>query len=65
MGDLISARPIENNADIIQVLFDRLNDYGKLKVVGKYIVPSCTTPDAMGHEAKEIVDEMRRDILST
>ena len=58
------AGPVENNADIIQVLFDRLNDYGKLKVVGKYIVPSCTTPDAMGHEAKEIVDEMRRDILA-
>ena len=58
------AGPVENNADIIQVLFDRLNDYGKLKVVGKYIVPLCTTPDAMGHEAKEIVDEMRRDILA-
>lgn len=58
------AGPVKNNADIIQALFYRLNDYGKLKVVGKYIVPTCTTPDAMGHEAKETIDEMRRDMLA-
>ena len=58
------AGPVENNADIIQVLFDRLNDYGKTKVVGKYIIPSCTTPDSMDHEAKIIVDEMCRHILT-
>lgn len=58
------AGPVENNADIIQVLFDRLNDYGKSKVVGKYIVPFCTTPDAMGDDAKQTVDQMSRDILA-
>lgn len=56
--------PVEDNADIIQVLFDRLNDYGKTKVVGKYIIPSCAAPDAMGHEAKIIVDQMCQHILS-
>jgi len=56
--------PVENNADIIQVLFDRLNDYAKTKVVGKYIIPSCAAPDAMGHEAKIIVDQMCQHILS-
>jgi FMN-dependent NADH-azoreductase len=56
--------PVKNNADIIQVLFDRLNHFVKCNVVGKYVVPFCTTPDAMGHEAKEIVERMTKDILS-
>jgi len=48
----------------MKVLFDRLNDYGKSKVVGKYIVPLCTTPDAMGQEAQDIVHGLTQDILS-
>lgn len=56
--------PVKNNADIIQVLFDRVNRFVKSNVTGKYVVPFCTTPDAMGSEAREIVKRMARDILS-
>ena len=56
--------PVKNNADIIQVLFDRLNRFVKCNVIGKYVVPFCTTPDAMGREAKQIVERMTKDILS-
>jgi multimeric flavodoxin WrbA len=52
------AGPIEGNADLIQALFDRINDYGKSKVIGKYVIPFCTTPDAMGNEAKAIMEEL-------
>jgi multimeric flavodoxin WrbA len=56
------AGPIEKNADIIQVLFDRINDYGQSKVIGKYILPLCTTPDAMDEEAKETVKKMAQEL---
>ncbi|UCB50556.1 MAG: flavodoxin family protein [Deltaproteobacteria bacterium] len=56
--------PVKNNADIIQVLFDRLSRFVKCNVIGKYVVPFCTTPDAMGSEAKEIIKRMTKDILS-
>ena len=57
------AGPIENNADLIQEIFDRMNDYMKCTVVGKYVVPSCTTPEAIGSEAMEIAKKMCRDIM--
>ena len=56
--------PVKNNADIIQVLFDRVNRFVKCDVVGKYIVPFCTTPDALGNEAREVAKKMTGDILS-
>jgi multimeric flavodoxin WrbA len=56
------AGPIENNADLIQGVFDRINGYANCSMVGKYVVPFCTTPDAMGAQAGEIADRMARDI---
>jgi multimeric flavodoxin WrbA len=56
------AGEIDNNADLIQVMFDRENDYCQCDVVGKYIVPSCTTPDAIGTQAVEIAKNMVRDM---
>jgi hypothetical protein len=56
--------PVKNNADIIQVLFDRVNRFVKSNVIGKYIVPFCTTPDALGNEAREAAKKMAIDILS-
>ncbi len=55
--------PIKNNADLIQVLFDRLNRFVKCNMVGKYIVPFCTKPDALGSEARETAKKMAEDIL--
>lgn len=54
--------PVENNADLIQGVFDRINDYGKCDVVGKYVVPFCTSPDSIGREAKEIARKIAEDI---
>lgn len=55
--------PVENNADLIQGIFDRVNNFVKCNVVGKYIVPFCTTPDAMGAEALETAKKMADDII--
>lgn len=55
--------PVKNNADIIQVLFDRLNRFVKCNVIGKYVVPFCTTPDLLGAEARETARKMAQDIL--
>jgi multimeric flavodoxin WrbA len=54
--------PIEGNADLIQEAFDREGRYQQWNVVGKYIVPFCTTPDALGDKATEIAERMARDI---
>ena len=54
--------PVNNNADIIQVLFDRVNRFVKCHVVGKYIVPFCTTSDALGNEAREVEMKIVQDI---
>ena len=57
------AGPLENNADIIQTLFERMNDFGQCNVIGKYIVPFCTTPDEISPEAIEIVKKMSKDVI--
>jgi len=47
-----SAGPIENNADILAKVFDALVDYLKARNAGHLLVPFCTTPDALGDDAK-------------
>lgn len=54
--------PVEGNADIIQALFDRMSYYAQWHVVGKYIVPGCTTPDAMDSKAVETAKKMAQDV---
>ncbi len=58
------ADKVENNADIIQVMFERENAYCRSEVIGQYIVPSCTTPDAIGEQAVEAARKMVLDITS-
>jgi multimeric flavodoxin WrbA len=58
------AGPIDNNADLIQSVFDRVGEYAQCQVIGKYIVPFCTTPEAIGPEAEKVVEVMARDIAS-
>jgi multimeric flavodoxin WrbA len=53
---------IADNADLIQEMFDRQNNALKCDVIGKYIVPLCTTPDALGDEARAIAEKMAEDI---
>jgi hypothetical protein len=35
-----------------------------MKVVGTYVVPHCTTPDALSNKAVETAKEMATDIVS-
>ena len=56
------AGPIENNADFIQGIFDRVSEYGQCKVVGKYILPLCTTPDMIGDEGLGMAKKMAEEI---
>lgn len=53
---------VENNADLIQTLFDRENSYCKSAVMGKYVVPYCTTPEALGEDGLEAANDMFRAI---
>jgi len=54
---------IEENADLIQKVFDREGQYQQWSIVGKYVVPYCTTPDELGEEALDIARQMARDIM--
>ena len=53
---------VENNADLIQAIFERMNNYCQADVIGKYVVPFCTTPDAIGPEAAKIAERMAADV---
>lgn len=55
--------PAEQNADLIQEMFEREGRYQQWDIVGKYVVPSCTTPDALGGKAIETAKQMFRDIV--
>lgn len=55
--------PIEGNADLIQEAFEREGQYQQWNIVGKYVVPFCTTPDALGDKAMETAKQMTRDIV--
>ena len=53
----------EGSADLIQGIFDREMRYLGCEIVGKYIVPGCTTPDTLGRKGVDTAAEMVRDIL--
>ena len=57
-----SGGPVENNAELIQAVFDRLADWGQVDVVGKYMVPDCTTPDALPAAAEIAAKKMAEDL---
>ncbi len=57
------AGPVENNADVIQTIFDRVCNYGKSRVVNKTVVPFCTTPDALGEDARAAARKLAGDLL--
>ncbi|MCP4675077.1 MAG: flavodoxin family protein [Deltaproteobacteria bacterium] len=54
---------LKNNADLIPIVFQRECDYAGCIAIGKYIVPSCTTPDNLGNRAIKTAEKMARDVL--
>jgi multimeric flavodoxin WrbA len=53
---------IEENADLIQKVFDREGQYQEWCIVGKYVVPYCSTPEALGDKAFDTARQMALDI---
>jgi multimeric flavodoxin WrbA len=47
------AGPIEENAELVVKMFDRLMNYAKISSAESLVIPFATTPDAMGAEIKE------------
>jgi multimeric flavodoxin WrbA len=52
----------EASADIIQEIFDRIAHFCQAKVIGKYILPFCTEPDALPPSSSPLVQAIARDI---
>jgi len=52
---------IENNADVIQTIFDRKSAYCATKVVGKYIVADCATKGSLEKQAPDVAKTMADD----
>ena len=57
------AGPIENNTEFLQGIFDNVSAYTKSEVVGKYLVPLCTTPEAMSPLGEERARELATDLV--
>jgi len=56
------AGPIEGNCDAIQGIFTGLCEYGKLTAKGNFILPFCTTPDAIGDKGAELAENLAKAI---
>lgn len=58
------AGPVAGNADVIQTVFERVCNYGKARAVNKTIIPFCTTPDALGEDARAAARKLAGDIIN-
>jgi len=56
------AGPIEENCDAIKRIFAGFTDYLKLTAKGNFILPFCTTPDAIGDEGSELAANLAKAI---
>lgn len=54
---------IENNADLIQVIFEREMDCLDIRVVGKYILPGCSDAGHPGARAETLARRMAAELL--
>jgi multimeric flavodoxin WrbA len=58
------AGPVQGNADVIQTVFDRVCRFAKARTVNKTVIPSCTTPEALGEDARAAARKLASDIVS-
>jgi hypothetical protein len=56
------AGPVEGNCDAIQGIFTGFSDYVKLMAKGNFILPFCTTPDAIGDKGAELAGNLAKAI---
>jgi multimeric flavodoxin WrbA len=57
--------PLEGNADLIQEAFEREGAFQDWEIVGKYVVPSCGAPEALGDRAIATAARMFEDVVDT
>ncbi|MDX9785930.1 MAG: flavodoxin family protein [Desulfobacterales bacterium] len=55
------AGAIEGNADLIQVAFERLNEFYSTRIIGKYLLPYCKSPEEIGENGIRIAEKMAND----
>jgi len=56
------AGPVEGNCDAIQGIFAGFAEYGKLKPKGNFILPFCTTPDAVSDKGAQLAENLAKAI---
>lgn len=54
---------VENNADLIQLIFEREMSYLHCQVVGEFIVPDCTLPSSLGSIKDAVAAEMNEVVV--
>ncbi len=60
---ITSAGPLEDNADIMNTIFQRAMNYVQCENKCTLIVPGCVTPDTMGNDVKEDAKELARKLV--
>lgn len=56
------AGPIEGNCDAIQSIFSAYCEYAKMTTIGNFILPFCTTPDAIGAKGAKLAGDLAKAI---
>jgi len=56
------AGPIEGNCDAIQGIFTGISEYANLTAKGNFILPFCTTPDAIGDNGEALAENLSKAI---
>jgi multimeric flavodoxin WrbA len=54
---------VEDNADLIQVIFKRQMACLQAKIAGSYILPHCTLEKARGVEGAQLASQMASELL--
>jgi multimeric flavodoxin WrbA len=54
--------PVESNCDAIQDIFKGFSGYLGLKAKGNFILPFCTTPDAIGDNGSDLAEKLAKAI---
>ena len=59
---MTAAGPMEGNGDLLVKQFEGLAEFGKAQVAGRLTVPLCTTPDAIGDDARQQAVQFARNL---
>jgi multimeric flavodoxin WrbA len=54
----------EENADLIQQVFQREMDYARCRVIGMYAVGDCSLPSRLGPKKEDTARQMLKDVMA-